>query len=126
MTDKVQVKVQRVYDDGAAGDDGVRVLVDGVWPRGVKKEDARLDAWDKDVAPSTELRKWYGHDHARFEEFAERYREELAEPEASRALERLRERATGRKPLTLLTATKAEDLDHSHVAVLAEELRGRR
>jgi uncharacterized protein YeaO (DUF488 family) len=89
----------------------------------VKKEDARLDSWDKEVAPSTELRKWYGHDHGRFEEFAERYRAELAEPDASRALERLRERAAGRRPLTLLTATKAEDLDHSHVAVLAEELR---
>jgi uncharacterized protein YeaO (DUF488 family) len=126
MADKVQVKVRRVYDDGAAGDDGVRVLVDRVWPRGVKKEDARLDAWDKEVAPSTELRKWYGHDHGRFDEFAERYRAELAEPDASRALERLRERAAGRRPLTLLTATKAEDLDHSHVAVLAEELRGRR
>ncbi|MGH3312623.1 MAG: DUF488 domain-containing protein [Streptomyces sp.] len=125
MTDTQRVRTRRVYEEAEPGEDGVRVLVDRVWPRGVKKEDARLDAWDKEVAPSTELRKWYGHDHARFTEFAERYRAELAEPAARDALDRLRERAAG-GPLTLLTATKAEDLDHSHAAVLAQELRGAR
>ncbi|MBA0050747.1 DUF488 family protein [Streptomyces sp. AJS327] len=115
------VRVRRVYEAADPSEDGTRVLVDRVWPRGLAKADAELDDWDKRVAPSTELRKWYGHDPDRYEEFARRYRAELAEPEGREALEQLREQA-GRGPLTLLTATK--DLAHAHTGVLAEELRG--
>lgn len=95
------------------------MLVDRVWPRGLAKAKANLDEWAKDVAPSTELRKWYGHDPARFDEFRERYERELDEPERREALQRLAERAK-QAPLTLLTATK--DVEHSQAAVLAELL----
>lgn len=113
-----QVLLRRVYDDPTP-EDGIRVLVDRVWPRGLSKEAARLDEWYRDVAPSTELRKWYGHDPERFAEFARRYRAELAQPEPAAELARLRQRAR-EQTLTLLTATKNPDL--SQAAVLAEQL----
>lgn len=110
----------RIYDEP---DDGARVLVDRVWPRGIAKAAARLDEWEKDVAPSTELRKWYGHEPEKFEEFRQRYERELDEPERRAALRRLAERAE-QGPLTLLTATK--DVARSQAAVLADLLtRGR-
>jgi uncharacterized protein YeaO (DUF488 family) len=113
------VHVRRVYDAPAPGD-GTRVLVDRIWPRGMTKEKADLDEWCKQIAPSTELRKWYGHDPARFEEFSRRYRDELTEPERAEALAQLRGLArTG--TLTLLTASKAADI--SEAAVLAGLLR---
>lgn len=87
--------MRRVYD-AVDPDDGARVLVDRLWPRGLSKEAARLDEWLKDVAPSNELRKWYGHRAEAYEEFAERYRAELADEPGSGALERLRELAGGR------------------------------
>ena len=79
MSTKVQaarVKLKRAYEPAVA-DDGTRILVDRLWPRGVSKEHAALDQWMKDIAPSTELRKWFGHDPARWEEFGRRYTEEL-------------------------------------------------
>ena len=76
MGGKPDVRVRRVYDDPEP-DDGTRVLVDRIWPRGLTKDKARLDQWSKQVAPSTQLRKWYSHDPERFEEFDRRYREEL-------------------------------------------------
>jgi uncharacterized protein YeaO (DUF488 family) len=91
----------------------------------MKKENARLDEWDRLVAPSTELRKWYSHDPDRFGEFAKRYRAELSGQEAHEVLERLRERAR-EGTVTLLTAVKEEQLDYSHAAVLRQELGGRR
>jgi uncharacterized protein YeaO (DUF488 family) len=110
-----KVQVRRVYDAPAPGD-GTRVLVDRIWPRGMTKEKAALDEWCKQIAPSTELRKWYGHDPERFEEFTRRYGEELTEPERAQALAHLRGLAeTG--TLTLLTASKAADI--SEAAVLA-------
>ncbi len=109
------VRVKRVYD-GREPSDGRRVLVDRLWPRGLRKDAAELDEWLRDVAPSAELRRWYGHDPQRFAEFAERYRAELAEPGRGEALRRLRGYAEA-GPLTLLTA--ARDLDHAHPAVLA-------
>ncbi len=112
--------MRRVYDDPSP-EDGTRVLVDRIWPRGLAKARAGIDEWAKDVAPSTELRRWYGHDPARFEEFRRRYRAELAEPERQAALGRLRELARSGR-LTLLTATR--DVDHSQAAVLAEQLHG--
>ncbi|RWA23475.1 DUF488 domain-containing protein [Mycolicibacterium brumae] len=115
MSGAPDIRVRRVYDDPSP-DDGRRVLVDRLWPRGVSKEHAKLDLWCKDVAPSTELRKWYNHDPALFDEFAERYRAELTAPAAAEALNHLRElAATG--PLTLLTGSKAVDI--SDAAVLA-------
>jgi uncharacterized protein YeaO (DUF488 family) len=117
-----EVKVRRVYDDPGP-DDGVRVLVDRVWPRGLSKAAARLDEWLKDVAPSTALRTWYGHRPERFAEFGRRYRGELADPPRAAALRRLRT-LLREGPVTLLTATR--DVDHSQAAVLVDVLRGRR
>lgn len=115
----MEVRLRRVYDP-ASPEDGKRILVDRVWPRGLSKEKARLDEWVKDVAPSTELRKWYGHEPGRFKEFVRRYEAELDEPERASALGRLRELAA-QGPVTLLTATK--DVDRSQAAVLADRLR---
>jgi uncharacterized protein YeaO (DUF488 family) len=114
-----EVRVRRVYDEPAA-DDGVRVLVDRIWPRGLTKARADLAEWCKEVAPSTELRKWYGHDPAKFEEFVRRYRAELEQPERAAALRHLHDLA-GDHVLTLLTATR--DPDISEAAVLADLLR---
>ena len=112
------VRVARVYDPPGV-DDGWRVLVDRLWPRGLRKEGVHLDEWCKDVAPSTELRSWYGHRRDRFEEFARRYERELDDPVRSAALSRLRELA-GRQQVTLLTATK--DVTISGALVLASLL----
>lgn len=113
------IRIRRVYES-ASPEDGARVLVDRIWPRGLRKEAAHLDGWAKDVAPSTELRNWYGHDPARFEEFRRRYTAELTGSGQHEALGRLRAMAAER-PVTLLTATK--DLQISQAAVLAELLR---
>lgn len=113
------VRVRRIYDQ-AATDDGIRVLVDRVWPRGMRKEAAAIDEWVKEVAPSTELRKWYGHVPEKFAQFEARYRDELATPPARTALDHLRTLAKD-DALTLLTATR--DVDHSQAAVLAGLLR---
>ncbi len=116
----MEVRVRRVYDEPCAAD-GARVLVDRVWPRGLRREALRLDDWARDAAPSAELRTWYGHDPARFEEFRQRYLGELTGSTQRAALGRLRALASSGKPLTLLTATR--DLDHSQAAVLARLLR---
>ena len=115
MTKKPDVRVRRVYDE-ADDQDGFRVLVDRIWPRGITKARASLDEWCKDVAPSTELRKWYGHDPARFTEFTRRYRTELRQVERGKALQHLKDLAVDHR-LTLLTGTKEPDI--SEAAVLA-------
>ncbi|MFF9781073.1 DUF488 domain-containing protein [Streptomyces nigrescens] len=120
MSAKDALRVRRVYEPPEPSD-GARVLVDRLWPRGLSKADAQLAEWCKDVAPSSELRHWFHHEEPRFTEFAERYREELAQEAVQPVLERLRERAA-EGPLTLLTATK--DLSASHVNVLTEVLKG--
>jgi uncharacterized protein YeaO (DUF488 family) len=117
---KVQVQVRRAYE-APAKTDGTRVLVDRIWPRGLTKAKADLDEWCKQVAPSTELRKWYSHDPERFEEFGRRYRSELKDSEPAEALAHLRELAKGGK-LTLLTATKQPEI--SEAEVLAQLLSG--
>lgn len=114
----IDVRIKRAYDDPATND-GTRVLVDRVWPRGVSKDDLELDDWNKDVAPSTELRKWYGHDPEKFEQFARRYRTELDTEAGKEALDALRDAVRGKR-LTLVTATK--DVEHSQAAVLSELL----
>ena len=110
------LKVKRVYE-APAPNDGVRVLVDRVWPRGLSKEEARIDHWLKEVAPTTALRQWFGHDPARWAEFRRRYRAELEQNPA--ALEALRSLVRG-KPATLLYGARNEQ--HNQAVVLAEVL----
>lgn len=112
------VRVRLIYD-APADDDGARVLVDRLWPRGIRKDTGSVDQWSVDVAPSTQLRRWYGNKPERFEEFADRYRGELRSGQANQSLDRLGDLAR-RGPLTLLTATR--DLPHSAASVLAEEI----
>ncbi|ASE11536.1 DUF488 domain-containing protein [Kocuria rhizophila] len=109
----MDVVVKRIYDEPAQND-GTRVLVDRVWPRGIRKADAHLDDWNKEVSPSTELRKWYGHDPEKFEEFSSRYRKELESGEGKEGLQKLRDSVKGKR-LTLLTASKAVDISQATV-----------
>ena len=111
MADTPSVPVRRIYDS-PRDDDGARVLVDRLWPRGVSKERAHLDDWCKQIAPSTELREWYGHDPDRYDEFARRYRAELEDSERATALAQLRERAA-KGLVTLLTAAKRSDISEA-------------
>jgi uncharacterized protein YeaO (DUF488 family) len=115
MVHTPHVQVRRAYDPPQA-DDGQRVLVDRLWPRGLSKARAHLDEWCKEIAPSAGLREWYGHDPDRYDEFARRYRAELDDPEHAAAFARLRELAT-RSPLTLLTAAKRSDISEATVLV---------
>jgi uncharacterized protein YeaO (DUF488 family) len=114
----LDVRVKRIYDPPEPSD-GHRLLADRVWPRGVSRERARLDEWAKDLAPSTGLRKWFGHDPQRFDEFRSRYLEELRARDAD--LERLRALARG-GALTILYA--ARDREHNNAVVLADLVRG--
>ena len=107
----MDVSIKRVYDDPAP-DDGYRMLVDRLWPRGVTKQRAELDEWAKDVAPSPELREWFGHDPARFDEFGRRYRAEL---DANPAVAAVRQRAAAGPRLTLLYAAKDPLVNHAVV-----------
>ena len=109
-----RIELRRVYEEDPGGG-APRMLVDRLWPRGIAKAGAPFDEWVKEVAPSTELRKWYGHDPAKFDTFAHRYREELARPPASDGVARLRAMAeTG--GVVLVTATR--DVAHSAAEVL--------
>jgi uncharacterized protein YeaO (DUF488 family) len=112
------VKTKRAYEPAQRGD-GFRVLVDRLWPRGVTKGAACIDLWAKDLAPSPELRKWFGHDPLRFAVFAERYRKELGRTPARVALEDLKRRAA-RGMVTLVYG--ARDEVHNGAAVLKEEI----
>lgn len=113
-----EIKLKRIYDD-PSGDDGYRILVDRLWPRGVSKKDAKLDEWDKELAPSTELRKWFDHKEERFKEFSKRYHEELKDKKE--LLDKLREKANHKK-LCLLYAAKDHEMNQAVVLkdVLAE------
>ena len=118
------VRVARIYEE-PSGADGRRILVDRLWPRGVSKERAKLDDWCKTVSPSDELRRWYGHDPERFEEFSARYRAELEEGERAEALARIAADAES-GTVTLLTATKEPDISEAAVLKSAiEDLGGR-
>ena len=103
---EVMITIKRVYAPPAPGD-GYRVLVDRLWPRGLKREDAAIDAWLKDLAPSTELRTWYGHEPSRWAEFQRRYRGEMLAPEVGPSLGELRTRAHA-GTVTLLFAARSE------------------
>jgi uncharacterized protein YeaO (DUF488 family) len=117
MSAESRIRVGRIYED-IDPDEGQRVLVDRIWPRGIRKDDPRVGIWCKDVAPSKELREWYHHQPERFDEFAGRYEAELT---GNTALEELR-KLTRRGVVTLVTATR--DLDGSQAAVLAKLLKG--
>lgn len=109
------VRFGRVYNQRQQAD-GTRVLVDRLWPRGVRRDDERIDEWLPDVAPSTELRRWYGHEVEKFDEFARRYKAEIGDAEHDQAFAALRA-LTRKQTVTLVTATK--DVEHSQAAVLA-------
>jgi uncharacterized protein YeaO (DUF488 family) len=117
MSAKSRVRVARVYGD-LDPDEGQRVLVDRLWPRGFRKDDPRVGTWCKDVAPSNELRRWYNHQPELFDEFVARYKKEL---HGSEALDELRKLTKG-GVVTLVTATPVVEI--SHAAVLAALLRG--
>ncbi|MFJ5599948.1 DUF488 domain-containing protein [Micromonospora parva] len=114
-----QVRLRRVYDDPSSDDD-VRVLVDRVWPRGLTKAAVHPDEWAKDIAPSTQLRRGYGHQPERYTEFRRRYLIELREAQPAATVDRLRKVARTR-PVALPTPTK--DVEHSQAAVLIDLLR---
>jgi uncharacterized protein YeaO (DUF488 family) len=118
MRRESRIRTARIYED-IDPDDGQRVLVDRIWPRGIRKDDPRVGIWCKDVAPSKELREWYHHEPERLEEFAARYEAELS---GSPALEELRT-LTKRGVVTLVTATR--QVEGSHAAVLARLLKSR-
>ncbi|MGI9407249.1 MAG: DUF488 domain-containing protein [Hyphomicrobiaceae bacterium] len=113
------IRCKRIYNQPDPGD-GYRVLVDRLWPRGVAKTEARLDAWLRDIAPSTELRKWYHQNDDQWDEFAVRYRKELDRPDACAALGHLRELAES-GTVTLLFSSRNET--RNNASVLAELLR---
>ena len=117
-TQKLSVALKRAYDEPAVSD-GTRVLIERLWPRGISKERAHIDIWLKDVAPSTELRKWFNHDPQKFQEFRRRYETELTSEVAQEALAKLREIAK-QGQLTLVFA--AHDIDHSNAVILQDLL----
>ncbi len=112
------VRIKRVYEPAEPGD-GYRVLVDRLWPRGLAKEELRVDAWLQEIAPSHELRRWFGHDRTRWQEFCQRYRQELAHPEAQAILEDLARRA---RQGTVTLVYSARDQRHNQAAALQEIL----
>ena len=118
MSSTRDVQVRRIYE-APTPQDGKRILVDRLWPRGVSKQSGKFDEWAKDVAPSQTLRRWYGHDPAKFADFKRRYLAELADDAHAEAWQRLVAEASA-GPITLVTATK--ELDLSDAAVLAARL----
>jgi uncharacterized protein YeaO (DUF488 family) len=113
----MDVRLKRAYEPASA-EDGYRVLVDRLWPRGVSKEQAKLDEWDQELAPSSQLRKWFGHEPNRFPEFRRRYIGELRANES-----RLRELRRRARTGTLTLVYSAHDSEHNDAVVLAEVLR---
>lgn len=114
------IQLKRVYEEPSR-DDGLRILVDRLWPRGLTKARAAVDVWLKDVAPSTELRKWFGHDPAKWKQFQVRYRKELRDKKS--ALELL-EQKTEENTVTLVYG--ARDEEHNEALILKRILEGRK
>jgi uncharacterized protein YeaO (DUF488 family) len=115
---QVSIALKRVYEEPDSGD-GTRVLVERLWPRGLTKERAHVDVWLKEIAPSRELRTWYGHDPEKFKEFRRRYEIELASPTGQAAVARLHD-LMEQGPVTLVFA--AHDTEHSNAVVLRDLL----
>ncbi|MEB6549008.1 DUF488 family protein [Heyndrickxia sporothermodurans] len=112
------ITIKRVYEPVNEAD-GKRVLVDRLWPRGISKEKAKIDEWMKDIAPSNELRKWFNHDPEKFEEFSQKYKEELKEPEKKKELDKLIEMSDGN---TVTLVYSAKDEEHNQAVVLKHYL----
>ena len=119
----MQVVLKRAYAKPSAAD-GARVLVDRLWPRGIRKDEARIEAWLKDLAPSNELRQWYHARPAMWQMFRKRYLEELRDPQPGAALEQLYELVASRKKVTLVFASK--NAEYNNATVLKELLEGMR
>jgi uncharacterized protein YeaO (DUF488 family) len=115
--------VKRVYAPAAA-EDGFRVLVDRLWPRGLSKASAHIDLWARDVAPSDALRQWFGHEPSKWDEFRQHYAQELAQPDKAAALAALRQALAGQPRATLLFA--AHDEAHNNAVALLPHLRAGR
>lgn len=117
------IQTRRIYDDPKRTD-GYRVLIDRLWPRGMTKEAAQIDRWAKAIAPSNELRKWYGHDPDKYDEFRKRYLKELKDQQEG--IDALLQdwRESKKKTLTLLTSTKETDLSHATVLTPVLEAQG--
>lgn len=114
-----RILTKRIYKE-ASDQDGYRMLIDKVWPRGVKKEDAKLNEWNKDIAPSTDLRKWFGHKAERFDEFARKYRQELKKNEETvQHITNISEK----QQVTLLYGAKDEK--YNHAVILQEYLKNK-
>ncbi len=114
----MSIRLQRAYEDPTL-DDGYRVLVDRVWPRGRSRATLRLDEWARELGPSNDLRRWFGHRPARWEEFQRRYRDELAAPGQAALLDGLAQRA---RSSTLTLVYGARDEEHNQARVIADEL----
>lgn len=112
------IRCVRIYDQSESG--GYRILVDRLWPRGVKKEDAGIDLWEKEIAPSNELRKWFGHDPEKYDEFTVRYRWELDTSPVAAAFASLCREKLAEQDVVLLYAAK--DKEHNNAVVLQEWL----
>lgn len=112
------IKLKRAYE-AASRNDGYRVLVERLWPRGIRKQDLPLARWEKDIAPSHELRKWFAHDPAKWSEFKQRYRQELKDPSLSERLDELAVRAAEQ---TVTLVFSSHDIEHNNAVVLKEEL----
>ena len=116
----MSVKLKRIYEE-ASKNDGARILVDRVWPRGISKEKANLDEWLKEIGPSTELRKWFNHDPEKYSEFKKKYKKELKEGKQKEEVDKLKEIVKSESgPVTLLYAAKDEK--HNQAQVLKELL----
>jgi uncharacterized protein YeaO (DUF488 family) len=114
---RLDIRLKRAYEP-AARTDGYRVLIDRLWPRGVSRQQAMLDSWEKELSPSAQLRQWFGHEPGRFQEFRRRYIEELRGERARLAALRRRAREG-----TLTLVYSAQDTEHNDAVVLAEVLR---
>jgi uncharacterized protein YeaO (DUF488 family) len=108
----MDLRIKRIYE-AATPEDGYRVLVDRLWPRGLAKEKAAADSWLREIAPSTGLRQWYGHDPARWDEFRRRYFAELSVAPAAAAVDELRALIDAHRPLTLLYASRKDELNNA-------------
>jgi len=113
----MSLKIKRAYEE-AAKDDGFRVLVDRIWPRGVSKEEAQIDLWLKEIAPSTELRKWFGHDPDKWSEFQKKFKAEIRDNKS--AWDQLKKVVKEHSTVTLVYAAKDEE--HNNAVVLQKKL----
>jgi uncharacterized protein YeaO (DUF488 family) len=109
----LRIKIERIYDDNPKGDNSFRILVDRLWPRGLSKEKVRIDLWQKDIAPSNSLRKWFGHNENRWDEFKRKYFKELDKKNDNNTIDRIIKMAKEQNSITLLYGTKEERFNNA-------------